>query len=63
MFVIQRGIPKLYEGIKIILEDGAKEIPTWKRFNGFRIVDLVQNEGEKQKVDNGLVDAPKVKLG
>ena len=58
MFVIQRGI---------ILEDGAEEIPTWKRFNGLRIVDedAVQNEGEKRKVNNGLVDAPmkKVKLG
>ena len=64
MFVSQRGIPKLYKGFKIILEDGAEEIPTWKRFNGFRIVDRVQNEGQKRKVDNGLVDAPikKVKL-
>ena len=65
MFVIQRGIPKLYKGFKIILEDSAGEIPTWERFNGFRIVDPVQNEGEERKVDNGLADAPikKVKLG
>ena len=65
MFVIQRGIPKLYNGFKIILEDGAEEIPAWKRFNGFRNVGPVQNEGEKRKVKNGLVDTPirKVKLG
>ena len=25
MFVIQRGIPKLYKGFKIILEDGAED--------------------------------------
>ena len=49
MFVIQREIPKVYKGFKIILEDGAEE--TWERFNGFRIVDPVQNEGEKRKVD------------
>ena len=63
MFVIQREIPKLYKGFKVILEDGAEEIPNWKRFNGFRIVDVdaVQNKSEKRKDD----DAPmtKMKLG
>ena len=62
MHVIQRGIPKLYKRFKIILEDRAEEIPTWKRFNGFRIVNSVQNEAEKRKDD----DAPmkkKLKLG
>ena len=65
MFVIPRRTPKLYKGFKVILEDGTEKIPTWKRFNGFRIVDPVQNEGEKRKFNNGLVDAPmkKVKLG
>ena len=65
MFVTPRIIPKLYKRFKVNREDGAEEIPTWKRFNGFSIVDLVQNEAEKRKVNNGLVDAPikKVKLG
>ena len=60
MFVIQREIPKLYKGFKAILEDGAEEIPTWKRFNGLRIVelDVVENDGEKRKDD----DAPMKKM-
>ena len=55
MFVIQREIPNLYKGCKVILEDGTEKIPSWKRFNGFRIVDVgaVQNEAEKRKDDNG----------
>ena len=53
MLVIQRGIPKLYKGFKVILEDGTEEIQTWKRFNGFKIddEDPVQNNAEKQKYD------------
>ena len=45
MFVIQREIPKLYKGFKVIFEDGAKVIP---------IVDegAAQNEGEKRKDDD-----------
>ena len=68
MFIIQRIIPKLYKGFMVILEDGTEEIPTWERFNGFKIVDdgPVQNEAEKRKDDDyGLVNAPmkKMKLG
>ena len=51
MFVIQREIPKLYKGFKVILEDRAEEIPTWKRFNGFRIVDFA----EKRKDDDATM--------
>ena len=40
MFVIQREIPKLYKGFKVILENGTEKIPpTWKRFNRFRVAD------------------------
>ena len=49
-------------------ENGTEEIPTWERFNEFKIVDNgpVQNGAEKRKIDDdGLVVAPmkKMKLG
>ena len=59
MFVIQREIPNLHKGFKVILEDGTEDIPpTWKIFNGFRIVDedAVPKEAQKRKGDGGLVD-------
>ena len=44
MFVIPQRSPKLYNGLKVILEGGQSERIERRRFNGFKIVDDTDDE-------------------
>ena len=66
MIVFPRRTPKLYEGFRVILEDGTPEKIERSRYNGFKIVDDDDNETEEQHTEkwkgDGLPDSPTKRL-